>query len=580
MKSLYILLCLCLTMSTDLLAQTFTNELPIPPLALRGDVGFDIDIKQSMHNFNPDVSTQTVGTLTFEDFNNPGMTSILGPTIVFENNEILGFTVLNELEQASNLHIFGAHLPQSANLGPHHVLAKDSLFETSFIVDNSPSTKWYRPAFIGDTYDQTQMGLGGIAIYQDPNFQAHNIFPNTYGVDDFPLIFQTKKFNADGSIDITNKDYDSDFEYMVNGTINPYLNVPANMIRLRLVNGDAKFSFNYSLNEETKLQLVSSEGGQTDRTYGLANITLAPGETADILLDLRGRNGNMLAIRSIPSNLPAGSIGSSLSTTALIELRVGDANTEVGASPIISFPIELLPSNVPAEGEVTRSRTKAFEFDGNLVINPISEFIDGINDIVKLDSTEQWTIENSTDESQSWYIDNNEFYVVSMKDENDADISSDFPHLINQAKHNILIPPGHEYDIRMTFADYGTEQSADSIFYYQSSNLVKFDEETFGTFVIWNGNETTVSVDADPSLSSIPMTVYPNPAEDYVYLEGESKQESVLRFVDMNGRLIKQINVPSFKGALRIPTADLPTSMLMMEWLTEEGKAVSKVVVN
>lgn len=102
-----------------------------------------------------------------------------------------------------------------------------------------------------------------------------------------------------------------------------------------------------------------------------------------------------------------------------------------------------------------------------------------------------------------------------------------------------------------------------------------------GQFVVWNGigngNPTSVNV---PGFSKIRMDVFPNPASDLLYLDGTSNRESTLRFVDMNGRLLKVLRLPAFDGAIELSTKGLPAGMLVMDWQTDEGRAVSKVLIN
>jgi bilirubin oxidase len=96
------------------------------------------------------------------------------------------------------------------------------------------ATYWYHPHLHMKTMKQVLKGASGMIIQRDAVEGALNL-PRTYGVDDFPLVCQWKTF------DIVTKqivmDDELDNATMVNGTLNGYLNVPAQMVRLRLLNG-------------------------------------------------------------------------------------------------------------------------------------------------------------------------------------------------------------------------------------------------------------------------------------------------------------------------------------------------------
>ncbi len=64
--------------------------------------------------------------------------------------------------------------------------------------------------------------------------------PRRYGIDDFPLVVQSRDFDAKGQI-VMHTAYDSTL--MVNATINPYLDVPAQIVRFRMLNGSSERSY-------------------------------------------------------------------------------------------------------------------------------------------------------------------------------------------------------------------------------------------------------------------------------------------------------------------------------------------------
>lgn len=616
-KKLTLILAILCLFSFQINAQEFVNELMIPPKITYSNSGsIDLDVIQTTHNFNPngtDSLNTMVTSFAFEDFNNPGTTTILGPTINWIYKEQITTTVLNTLDENTTCHWHGAHVPQAADGGPHQIIGTpnsgNDLWEPpTFEVKDKPATMWYHPHAMGLTYKQVQMGLSGMIYVQDLNdidpvlSFIEDFTPQEYGVDDIPLIFQTKKFKrgANNEIEIQAEDgYKDGYTYMVNGLVDPVLNVPANMIRLRFLNGDGKFSFNLSFfgenNVPENFQLMATDAGYTDRTYELRNILMAPGERTEWLVDLRGREGDVLYIENIVSGIPDGVIGNSTTTNGyatdrkLLKIVVGPSTQP--ASPIIAFPINLAPSDAPGMDLVTKTRVKTFRKDPFMIDGEMKQLynIDStlmdmtvVNDVVRLDSTEIWTIDNTTDIAHPWHIHDIHFWVTEVIDKNNNNTPlnpNSYPQIFGGPKDNVLVMPGWKLSYIATFSDYGTEIKPDSSYMYHCHILPHEDRGMMGQFVVWNlEGDPQVSTE-DPALSDRPMKLFPNPASNLVYLEGNSSAESNLRIFDLQGRLLEWKVLPAFDGAIRLNTNHLPKGMLLLEWMTEEGKAVSKLLV-
>ncbi|MEO0776938.1 MAG: multicopper oxidase domain-containing protein [Bacteroidota bacterium] len=608
MKTLALKFLFFLLISTALSAQEFVNPIQIPPLIK--DDAYQLNVIETQHNFNPmgtgPLNTM-VPTFAFEDAKNPGTTSILGPTLTWGFQRQLTPTVTNMLNEVTTCHWHGAHVPQFADGGPHQRIMPGDTWRPAFEVKDKSATMWYHPHAMGLTYEHVQMGLSGMIIVEDPVNDPilsflHDVLPTDYGVDDFPLIFQTKKFNVDdstGQVTIqAEQGFKKDYEYMVNGIIDPVLELPNGMIRLRLLNGDGKFSFNLAFTDEAgdpiPAQMLATDAGYMTRTHQLPEILMAPGERTEWLLDLRGTTvGTVLYVRNNVSRLPDGIIGNSTTTQGyavdrnLLKLVVVDR--PLPSSPIIAFPINLLPSEQPPISQVSRERLKTFRQDTFIVdgdtlnlfnIDSVLMNMMVVNDVVRLDSTELWTIDNKTGIGHPWHIHDIHFWVTKITDANGIDLEpGDYPELFDGPKDNVLVQPGWKVSYITTFSDYGTEIQFDSSYMYHCHILPHEDRGMMGQFVVWNGLGDPPTSVADPEVSTIAMTVFPNPARDLLYLDGTSSGPSTLRFFDLQGRLVHQMLLPAFDGAIELDSAPLPPGMLVMDWQTKEGRALTKVVI-
>jgi suppressor of ftsI len=602
----FFLLLLC---GNGLQAQEFVNDLLIPPRI--NDDNYHLNVIETQHNFNPngsDTLNTMVRTFAFEDANNPGTTTILGPTLTWGYLKDLTPTVTNKLAEVTTCHWHGAHVPQFADGGPHQRIQPGETWNPFFKVLDKSATMWYHPHAMGLTYKHVQMGLSGMIIVEDPAdgqddpilSQIHRFMPVDYGVNDFPLIFQTKKFkrDADGDIVIQADDgFKEDYYYMVNGIVDPVLRAPASMVRLRLLNGDGKFTFNFKVKDANgnryPWQLIATDAGYTTQTYQLDSILMSPGERTEFLIDLRGLPvGTELFIENGVDGIPAGIIGNSALTNGYAQnrnlLKIVVKQDDAPISPIIAFPLSLFPSEEPPMTQVTRSRTKTFRrdlFDVSTtpLFNIDSTLMDMmvVNDVVKVDSTELWTIDNTTNRGHPWHIHDTHFWVTEIIDADGSALNpANYPEIFGGPKDNVLVQPGWKLTYIASFPDYGTQVAPDSSYMYHCHILPHEDNGMMGQFVVWNGigNGFPTSV-RDNALSTVRMEVFPNPAQDVLYLDGSTARESTLKFFDMNGRLVKELRLPGFDGAIELSTDGLPPGMLMMDWQTAEGRGVSRVLI-
>ena len=610
LKSFPLVLLLFL-MNTNLFAQEFVNEIQIPPLISSTETDYHLNVIETTHNFSPngsDSMNTMVKTFAFEDANAPGTTSILGPTISWQYGKQLTPQVTNNLSERTTTHWHGAHVPQSADGGPHQIIEPGTTWSPTFEVLDKSATMWYHPHAMGLTYKHVQMGLSGMIYVEDPIgedpllSQIHNILPTEYKVTDFPLIFQTKKFTRNSTsneIEIqAEQGFKDGYSYMVNGIIDPYLDVPSNMIRLRVLNGDGKFSFNFTLEYENgdpfPYQLIATDAGYMDRSYQKNELLMAPGERTEWLVDLRGLEGETLYISNKVSGIPDGIIGNSSTTQGyavdrqLLKLVVGPSTG--GFSPIIAFPISLHPLETPALSKVSRTRLKTFRKDMFMVDGMMQNLynIDStlmnmmvVNDVVKLDSTEIWTIDNTSDIGHPWHIHDIHFWVTEIIDGNGVALNpDDYPEIFKGPKDNVLVQPGWKLSYITTFSDYGTEYKPSNSYMFHCHILPHEDRGMMGQFVVWNGLGNPPLSTEDPALSTRAMKLFPNPSSGHVFLEGSSEGKSIVRLSDLRGRLLQEIPLPAFEGAVRLEVADLPKGLLVVEWLSEEGKAVSKVLLD
>ena len=178
-----------------------TNELMVPPLlepAPDGVARFDLSLDEATHDFGSGPLADTIS------YNGQ---SILGPTLLWRSGRDVEINVTNDLDEGTTAHWHGADVPAADDGGPHSRIDPGQTWVADFEVIQSAATLWYHPHMMGTSAEQVFRGAAGMIIVEDDN-PAAAALPNTYGVDDIPVILQDREFAADGqlSFEIDNDD--------------------------------------------------------------------------------------------------------------------------------------------------------------------------------------------------------------------------------------------------------------------------------------------------------------------------------------------------------------------------------------
>src|SRR5512140_1788360 len=136
------------------------------------------------------------------------------------------------------------------------------------------------------------MGLTGMIMVDDGSDAGLGL-PRTFGVDDLPLILQDRQFDSDGSIE-----YDAntlgalDIAYgvrgdtvSVNGVVAPVARIPAGLVRLRLLNAANAQNFELRFSDQRTFHVIASDGGFLSAPVELKQLTIAPAERFEVLVD-------------------------------------------------------------------------------------------------------------------------------------------------------------------------------------------------------------------------------------------------------------------------------------------------------
>ncbi len=428
----YIFFCIFICLHNFANAQFF--PLYIPP-TLNGPV-YNLNMQHGTHQFIFLTNSATMG------FNG----NVLGPTLIMQAGQQVSMNVTNSIGEASTVHWHGFHVAPENDGGPHTVIEPNTTWTPSFEVLDKAGTYWYHPHLHDSTTKHVLKGLAGMIIVKDAEEAALSL-PRTYGVDDFPLIIQTKSIDADGTINYQGQNTNSDTKLMVNATPSPRLNVPQQYVRFRILNASLQRVFNIGLSNGFSFFHIATDGGLKATRTSISRLRLSPGERGEIVVPFNIYSvGTNLQLVSYAGSLPSGTWGATnawlgggaaavppgytpnfMNGTTFNILGFTVVAPTATPTPILSIPSTLATVTPIPEASATVTRNKwLFAGDGGGVkigntsnIASANAFsLTTIDDVIPLNSTEIWTLHGSFNMYHPFHIHDIQFYILDRRDSN------------------------------------------------------------------------------------------------------------------------------------------------------------------
>jgi len=75
------------------------------------------------------------------------------------------------------------------------------------------------------------------------------------------------------------------------------------------------------------------------------------------------------------------------------------------------------------------------------------------------------------------------------------------------------------------------------------------------------------------------FALYPNPTESFINLRGEADREGTIQFVDLTGRVIKEVHVAPFSGTQTFDTSDLPRGLIVVDFIYDDQRFSRKILL-
>ncbi len=447
------------------------NTLWIPP-TLSGTT-FNLTLGSSTKQLKTGVSTATYG------YNG---NSFWGPTLIMNKGDNVQINVTNSLADQTTVHWHGFHIPAIMDGGPHQIINAGASWSPNFQVKNNAATYWYHPHLHMKTQEQLSKGAGGFIIVKDP-IESALALPRAYGTDDIPLVLTSRRYNTDNSFDLTTAYGD----YMLtNGTPNAEISLPKQFVRFRILNAEIERSYNLGFSDNRTFYVITNDGGLLNAPVPVTRMKLAVGERVEILVNLGsdavGSSIDMKAFNTgqifgFPGAEPAssGNFGSLLNNIdfSLLHINVVASN----ANPITALPVTLANNVYWTNTDVTNIRTititggqagSAFTFDNNTYGSST------INQNIKLNAVEKWTIVNNNIFGHSFHIHDVQFKIISRSSGSIAAYESGW-------KDVVYVPLGESVSVIAKFDDFSSGVNS---YMYHCHFSNHEDEGLMGQFLV------------------------------------------------------------------------------------------------
>lgn len=316
-----------------------------------------------------------------------------GPTLTANRGANVKMTFTNMLpSQHSITHWHGMIVDHEDDGHPNEAVDPGFSYDYDFDILQRAALNWYHPHPHMHTGEQVFHGLAGAFILRDSEEDALNLPGDNYEV---PLIIRDATFDSAGNLKFATKA--SGYigtEPLVNGTRNPYLSVDKGMYRFRVLNGCNARVLRLGLGNNAGFKLIGNDGGLLESPVAVSEITMAPGERADLLVDFQSLNANSTVMLRC---LSAG--------WDILEFKGSGAAGQAYTAPSSLSTITKLAG--PAQ--VTRS----FSFDGMTRINGLVYDMERIDFEVPVGVVERWRFRTGGNAPHPVHIHGASFQVQS-----------------------------------------------------------------------------------------------------------------------------------------------------------------------
>jgi FtsP/CotA-like multicopper oxidase with cupredoxin domain len=349
----------------------------------------------------------------------------------------------------TNLHTHGFHVSPSGNSDNIFVRIKGGesfQYEYQIPPDHPSGVYAYHPHLHGTSHQQSFAGLGGAIIVEGDLDRL----PGVAGVPERVMVLQATQFTPDGGSVRSFRDVpertgapgtqQSRYVRLVNGQLNPTMTIrPGETQRWRIINLTPNVTYRLHLDGH-QLHQIAKDGTTLAETWTRDDIVLSPGERAEVLIQA-GAAGSY-ALRTLPI-----ATGFTTQVEAVLATLV---STGAAMTPQ-PLPTSLMPFEDLSNARIDGRRQVTFQIKPPIgfgaAFQVSGQDFDGARDdqVVRLNTTEEWTIRNSSTVWHPFHIHINHYQVVAF---------NGHPVPVRYWEDTTPVPPFGDITIRTRFLDF------------------------------------------------------------------------------------------------------------------------------
>jgi spore coat protein A len=399
--------------------EKFVDPMPVPPMAkslgMRTAPAGAVGVKPGQKVEAYRLTMRQVPTKIHRDVPTTPMWSygetVPGPTIEVKSGQPVLIEWVNELPQKHFLpidhticgaeasepevrtavHVHGAKVPPQYDGYPEDCQTPGQRVQAIYPLNQDAATLWYHDHAMGIERLNQYAGLFGFFLVRD---EAERKLGLPEGAYEIPLAFADRIFAEDGSLYYPDSGDPSapwipelyGDSMMVNGKLTPYLEVEPRAYRFRMLNASNSRTYIFSLSNKQAYWQIGTDQGLLAAPVELKQVSLAPGERADVVIDFSGSAGKQFTFNN--------------QFWELLQFRVKEP--AAGSTAALAMPAVLRAIPRTKESEAVKTRLMILreymsrEPKRMLMLLNGTRWHEPVTERPELDSVEIWSFANTT----------------------------------------------------------------------------------------------------------------------------------------------------------------------------------------
>jgi spore coat protein A, manganese oxidase len=311
-------------------------------------------------------------------------------------------------EGRSVVHLHGGKTPPQSDGYPEDWYPPGESRTYYYPNNQEAALLWYHDHSMGINRLNIYAGLVGLHVIRDRTEQALQLPGGKYEV---PLTLFDRDLHPDGQLSYpVSADPDRPWvpeafgeAQLVNGKIFPYLDVEPRKYRFRILNAANGRFYRLTMSPNVQMHQIGSDQGLLAAPIAVANVQLAPGERADLVVDFAPHRGAKVLLMS--------------DAFSLMQFRVGAAR--VSDSSVL--PATLRPVPRIAESSAILTRRLTLDEQTNMVAESQGMLLNKtpwhkpITERPVLGTTEIWELVNLTDDVHPIHLHMVRFQILDRR---------------------------------------------------------------------------------------------------------------------------------------------------------------------